>query len=270
MLGWVVGHGQIITAEDMTNIHSLASMHDQDPAEWQACAPLAVGQRVLGVLAIDSIEQQAPEFERLLYILANFSAVALNNGQLFQRVERMARHDGLTGLLNHAAFQSRLADMLHDAGGTGQPLSVIMADLDHFKHFNDRFGHQAGDYVLSSAGKLWSGLIAPHAAAARYGGEEFVCLLPGASLDEAAVQAEALRWALEQADLQFDGVPLRVTASFGVATFPTSADAPASLIRGADSALYAAKRSGRNRVCVAQDRSRDEPMVREIASADRC
>ncbi|MBI3465458.1 MAG: sensor domain-containing diguanylate cyclase [Planctomycetes bacterium] len=269
MLGWVMSHGQIITAEDVAKNHALADLPAQDPATWYACAPLRVGQRVLGVLAIDSVPEKIPEFDRLLYIVANFAAVALNNGQLFERVEQMARHDGLTGLLNHATFQSRLAELLKGARETGQPLSVVISDVDHFKQFNDRYGHQAGDHVLRSVAGLWKQLVPQRAIAARYGGEEFVCVFPETDREAATQHAEALRFTLEQTEMEFEGTPLRVTASFGVATFPECADSPAALIRQADTALYAAKRGGRNRVCVA---ATDTPAKQEmqVGSSAEC
>jgi diguanylate cyclase (GGDEF)-like protein len=251
MLGWVVSHGQIITAEDVANIHSLAVLRGQDPVEWQACAPLVVGQRVLGVLAMETIDARTPEFERLLYMLANFSAVAINNSQLFQRVEHMARHDGLTGLMNQSALMGKLGDLLQHERSTSRPFGVIMSDLDHFKQFNDRYGHQVGDYVLSSVARLWKALVPVQAISGRYGGEEFVFVLPESDEASTIRQAECLRSALQEDRLQFEGTPLRVTASFGVATFPANGRSAAALFREADAALYAAKRAGRNRVCLA-------------------
>jgi diguanylate cyclase (GGDEF)-like protein len=130
-------------------------------------------------------------------------------------------------------------------------LSIVIADLDHFKQINDRYLHQGGDHVLRCVADLWRRLIPAHAVAARYGGEEFVCVYPETDLPEAAAHAEVLRHALEFGNVEFEGAPLRVTASFGVATLSAASDSAASLIRQADTALYAAKRAGRNRVCVA-------------------
>ena len=264
MLGWVVSHGQIITAEDVSKNHALADLPGQDATTWHSCAPLRIGPRVLGVLAIDSVPEKLPEFDRLLYIVANFAAVALNNGHLFERVEQMAQRDGLTGLLNHATFQTKLAAVLKQARELGQPLSVVISDVDHFKQFNDRYGHQAGDHVLRSVAKLWQQLVPERAIAARYGGEEFICVYPHTDREAATQHAEALRFTLEQAQLEFEGAALHVTASFGVATFPECADSPAALIRQADAALYAAKRGGRNRVCVA---STDSPAKQETQAS---
>ncbi len=251
MLGWAVRHRQIITAEDVAKNHALADLRAQDVVPWQACAPLLFGNQVLGVLGIDAIERRQDDVDRLLYIVASFSAVAVNNGRMFQTAQDQARCDGLTGLLNHATFQSRLAAMLAEATQSGEPLALVMSDVDHFKKFNDTHGHQAGDYVLKSVAALWHRLIPQSAIAARYGGEEFVCVFPATTLEDAAGHAETLRFALENEAFEFDGTPLKVAASFGVAAFPVNGDVPAHLIRAADGALYVAKRGGRNRVAVA-------------------
>jgi diguanylate cyclase (GGDEF)-like protein len=251
MLGWAARFRQIITAEDVAKNHSLADLRDQDAIPWQACAPLVFGQKALGVIGIDAVEERTHEFDRLLYTVANFCAVAVHNGRMFERAEEMARRDGLTGLFNHATFQSRLAELLHQAKKSGGRVAIVISDVDHFKQFNDRHGHQAGDFVLRSLADLWKQLIPSDAFAARYGGEEFVCVFPNTALRDAAQHAEALRFALESLDLEFEGKPLRVTGSFGVAAYPDNADSPAAIIREADAALYVAKGGGRNRVAVA-------------------
>jgi diguanylate cyclase (GGDEF)-like protein len=251
MLGWAARHRQIITSEDVAKNHSLTDLSSEDITPWAACAPLVFGQRALGVLGVESVEEHSQDFDRLLYTVANFCAVAVHNGRMFERAEEMAQRDGLTGLLNHATFQRQLADMMAQSKTTGRPVSIVISDVDHFKQFNDRYGHQAGDHVLRSVADLWKRLIPKGSIAARYGGEEFVCVFPQTPLQDAAQHAESLRFALENLELEYDGKPLRVTASFGVATFPEHSDSPAGLIREADSALYAAKGAGRNRVSLA-------------------
>jgi diguanylate cyclase (GGDEF)-like protein len=251
MLGWAARHGQIISVEDVARNHTLADLPSEDSVCWKACAPLVFGQKVLGVLGVDTLEQHNPEFDRLLYIVANFCAVAINNGRTYELAAEMARRDGLTGLLNHATFQSKLAELLAEAKQSGRPVSLVISDVDHFKQFNDRFGHQAGDFVLRSVADLWKRLISRDAFVARYGGEEFVFVLPGIELEEASQIAESLRFALENAHFEFETTELHVTASFGVASVPLCADSAATVIREADAVLYSAKRGGRNRVCVA-------------------
>ncbi len=253
MLGWVLRNKQIITAADVAADHALMDLRNQDPAPFHACAPLMLGTCPLGVLAIDAIDEGIQEPDRLLYIVANFSAVAVNNGTMFQRLEEIAHHDGLTGLLNRATFQQRLNELLQKARTENKPLAVVMSDVDHFKQINDRYGHQAGDHVLRSVAALWKRVVPTGAIAARYGGEEFVCVFPACELPQAAEYAEHLRFALENQELECEGTPLRVTASFGVAVCPRHGQDAETVIGQADAALYAAKRGGRNRVCAAGD-----------------
>jgi diguanylate cyclase (GGDEF)-like protein len=267
MLGWSVRHRQIITAEDVAKNHELADLPAQDVATWQACAPLVFDNQVLGVLGIDTAEQKGKDFDRLLYIVASFSAVAVNNGRMFQRAQEQARRDGLTGLWNHATFQRRLAELLAEAKTSGRPVSMVLADVDFFKKFNDMHGHQAGDHVLRSVAALWQRLIPKSAMAARYGGEEFVFVLPGTDVGAAAEFAESLRFAVANETIEFDGTTLMVSASFGVAGWPTNGELPAQLIRSADMALYSAKRGGRNRVALAAPGEPPDIRRTEITSA---
>jgi diguanylate cyclase (GGDEF)-like protein len=159
-------------------------------------------------------------------------------------LERLTLEDELTGIANRRAFDAALQSEWERAARRGDTLTVIMIDLDFFKDLNDAAGHQAGDQCLRATG----GLLAEHVrgagdVVARYGGEEFAVLLPAASAEAAAAVAERLREAIEQT--------CPVTASFGVAAVvPVRGDDPRELIARSDRALYAAKRAGRNRVCV--------------------
>jgi diguanylate cyclase (GGDEF)-like protein len=162
-----------------------------------------------------------------------------------------AHSDGLTGLANRRLLAARLEDELNRAGAGGTSLSYLMVDIDDFKAFNDTYGHAVGDAVLQSVAAALTCGIRDTDLAARYGGEEFVVLLPGARLDAAARVAEAARSRIEEADVQAPGGrAVHVTASFGVAEFPTYGTATA-LAAAADAALYQAKRNGKNRVATA-------------------
>jgi len=164
-----------------------------------------------------------------------------------EQLKQAARTDGLTGLLNHAAFQSALHVEVQRADRLNQPLSLIMLDVDHFKQLNDTYGHPAGDEVLRQVAAVLRHHARPYDVLARYGGEEFVVLLPGTTLESALSVAERLRRAIEQIESSY----APISASFGVAEHQPGA-APANLIYNADLALYTAKRSGRNRVCAYQ------------------
>jgi diguanylate cyclase (GGDEF)-like protein len=152
--------------------------------------------------------------------------------------------DQLTGLLNRRALEPRFAEIAEQAALTDQPVSVVLADLDHFKSINDDHGHGVGDAVLRDVAYAMRRALRTFELLYRLGGEEFALLLPGAAEDDATRIAESLRVAIE--DLEVAG--LRVTCSFGVATARGERIELESLVGGADAALYAAKRGGRNRV----------------------
>lgn len=161
-----------------------------------------------------------------------------------QRLNQLATLDGLTGLHNHRHFQEMLDHFYARAEALHEPISVILLDVDHFKQYNDQFGHPAGDQVLRQVGKIVQRRTRDTDLAARYGGEEFVLILPATGKEGALRTAEKIRASLESADW-----PLRaVTASFGVATLRPGIEGPSALVDLADKALYESKRGGRNRV----------------------
>jgi diguanylate cyclase (GGDEF)-like protein len=162
-----------------------------------------------------------------------------------ETIARLARTDALTGLANRRTLDEALQKEIARAERENQTLSVIMTDLDHFKSINDNYGHLAGDQVLASAASLLENHSRPYDLAARYGGEEFVLLLPLTSTDEAIEIAERIR--IEVAKIAVPGCPRQITASFGVASWMPG-ETPDQFVTRADSALYRAKGSGRNRV----------------------
>ena len=182
---------------------------------------------------------------------------AIDNLQAKARVlEEASQRDKLTGLYNRARLDGYLAEEFATALRSGKPLSVILADVDHFKRVNDTLGHQAGDQVLVAVAQALGGRLRPRDLVARYGGEEFVLVLP--ETDEAGVRvvAERIRQKIEATRTPIEGgTPVGVTVSFGCATTPPNRySTSAELLAGADRALYAAKRGGRNRVELADDK----------------
>lgn len=166
-------------------------------------------------------------------------------------LRQLAFLDGLTGLFNRRGFDQRLHAEVERAARNGQPLALVMADVDHFKRFNDRHGHQAGDDCLRRVGAaLAAGLNRSADLLARYGGEEFAAILPETDLAGAGALGESIRRAIQAKELlkRSTNEKLgRVTASFGIAQFRRD-DTPSSLIERADRCLYGAKHAGRNRV----------------------
>ncbi len=169
----------------------------------------------------------------------------LRSDSLIERLERAATHDELTGLLNRRGYHQRLAAELARVRRDGEPLSIVLGDIDCFKSLNDDFGHQCGDEALSEYARVCRAHGRGADFVARVGGEEFAIVLPGADAAGAFEAAERLRQAVRYALRRPDGRPL--TVSFGVATLPPEGDAGHSLLADADRAMYAAKARGRDR-----------------------
>ena len=177
---------------------------------------------------------------------------------LRELLRQQSIRDGLTGLYNRRYLEESMARELLRAVRNKSQVAVIMADVDHFKQYNDTHGHQAGDEVLQAFATFLRDGIRGEDIACRYGGEEFAIILPGASQAGALERAERLRRGTSELRLRSAGITLpSFTASFGIALFPENGDSWESLLRAADAALYRAKREGRNRVEVASSASDD-------------
>ncbi len=167
-------------------------------------------------------------------------------------IERAAITDGLTGLFDRREFDRILADELRRGTRYGTVVSLAIGDVDHFKKFNDTYGHQAGDDVLKSVARTLRATVRDVDRVFRFGGEEFVLLLPESDAAGALQTAERVRAAVEESVVVLaDGARARVSISIGVATYPVHGATPESLLKNADAALYESKAKGRNRVTVA-------------------
>jgi diguanylate cyclase (GGDEF)-like protein/PAS domain S-box-containing protein len=176
------------------------------------------------------------------------------NETLQQRLRQEAIRDALTGLYNRRFLEETLALEVARAERSGHGLTVAMLDIDHFKQFNDRYGHAHGDQVLRALGYVLQDHARAGDAACRYGGEEFVMVLPEASPDGAVQRLDELRREFAALDLQCGADTVHATFSAGIAGYPHHGMDADALIQAADRALYTAKRSGRNRVCIARER----------------
>ena len=170
------------------------------------------------------------------------------------RLAQLAVTDGLTGLYNHRHFHERLTLEVERSQRSGLPLSLLMLDVDHFKQFNDTFGHPAGDEVLRQLARVLADTRRANDVVARYGGEEFAVILVDTPKFTAAKVAERVRERINTHDFS-EAAPRagKLSASIGVATFPDDGADAETLVRSADQALYAAKRAGRNRVVLASE-----------------
>ncbi|KAA3628753.1 MAG: GGDEF domain-containing protein [Proteobacteria bacterium] len=177
---------------------------------------------------------------------------------LQEKTKAMAESDALTGLGNHGHFQQRLQEEVARAERYGHTLTLLLLDLDHFKQINDRYGHQKGDAVLSSFGKIMKTGLRDVDYAARYGGEEFAVIMPETDGAGAMEIAERLRRKMGEVAKAADLPAMQISASFGVADFPACATDGAGLVAAADAALLFAKRTGRDRVVYYRNLSETE------------
>ncbi len=251
ILGQSVSSGKLINIDDLEKSAFKCTIFKKTPKSISA-VPLVIKERVLGALGIASKEKRnltKDELERLSEI-GQMSAAALQNALFYQEIEKLSVTDRLTELYNHGHFHQRLEEELSRARRFGLVLSLIMIDIDHFKKFNDTFGHPKGDLVLKRMGKVLRQNVREIDIVARYGGEEFVVALPQTDKEKAFEVAEKIRKAFENETFEGNKKhPLvRRTISLGVATYPIDATKQSDLIACADQALYLAKRRGRNRV----------------------
>ncbi|MEA2675110.1 MAG: hypothetical protein QOI92_2302 [Chloroflexota bacterium] len=225
-----------------------------DDGSHQVCIPMLALGRIIGVLHLSSpaTTRFDPEGVTLATRVAEQLGLALANARLTETLERLAMTDPLTGLENARSFDADFELALRAAETSGRQLGVIFLDLDHFKQFNDSYGHPAGDMALRSLGRIVTATIRDGDKVARYGGEEFVVAVLDADLQQVASVAEKIRLAVEQMVVALGpGRFARVTASLGVASSATHGFDASTLLRTADAALYAAKAAGRNRVEIA-------------------
>lgn len=207
------------------------------------------GDRGLMVMEAPALPADAVEPCR---IYANQVVQALENVILYER----ATTDPLTQIHNRAFGLQRLDECLRLGSRTDDPTAVVLIDVDHFKRLNDDHGHAAGDVALRAVASALRGAVRNTDVVSRHGGEEFLVVLPATDADGAQVLAERLRSAVRELSISFDGEPLRVTASLGVASAEAGAVDLESLVRRADEALYRAKGDGRDRVVLAGEEVR--------------
>jgi diguanylate cyclase (GGDEF)-like protein len=220
-----------------------------------SCVPLVVGGEVIGsVLLIRPVGHQLADELRIRESVSQAAPVLANLRNL-AIAEIRASTDGLTGLPNKRAVTDALKRMYGQAATTGAPLSLLLLDLDHFKQINDVRGHAVGDQVLAKVGAVLQSVLRTGDFAGRNGGEEFAIILPDTEVAKALQIAERVRAAV--AEISFPGTDVTVTTSIGIAGYPDHATTPDRLERLADSALYVAKRQGRNRAEVAEPTSAD-------------
>lgn len=210
---------------------------------------VAFGQR-LGLLVCSSAQENAFQSEDIqsLESVADILAIAIQNAGYVEKVRMQANLDGLTGIFNRRYFETKILEKMAEADRYAGKMSLLMLDIDRFKNINDEFGHLLGDEVLKQVSTLLAHNLRRVDLLCRYGGEEFAIIAPATTEANATILAGKLRTLIEHHE--FPGIPRFITASFGVAEFPMHGTTRDSLVRAADSALYLAKQSGRNRVAI--------------------
>ncbi|MFO7277375.1 MAG: diguanylate cyclase [Pseudomonadota bacterium] len=231
--------------------------HDADRQSLSVCVPMVAQGEIIGVLHACSADPEDAAARRalaqILRAIAEQSALAIANLRLREALRTQSIRDPLTGLYNRRFLDEWLDRELSRLIRQRGRLSVLLIDLDHFKRFNDTFGHQGGDVALREVCAIMQRTVRGCDVVCRFGGEEFAVLLPDAGTEEALATAEKLRAHTETAVVQRGGVIMgALTASIGVAVFPDHGTSSQALLQAADAALYAAKRAGRNRVVLAK------------------
>jgi len=252
--GWVAETGKPLLVEDVET-HPLFRRKSRAKYSTKSLlsVPLLIRSEVVGVLNVNNKRNDevfTAEDQEVLMMLASQAAVAIENARLYEDLERLAITDGLTKLYVPRHFHEELDKELRRATRYQRDLSLLMIDIDHFKNINDTYGHPQGDVVLQELAGLLRRYGRQDDILARYGGEEFVVALVETNEQGAALAAERIRRAVETHEFELDGQRVPITVSVGVANFPGDANTKKDLIAHADQALYAAKRAGRNRVCL--------------------
>lgn len=215
--------------------------------------PVATDESVIALIRLVRSREKPFSADELRFLeaVANQTALALERAKLIAFLENLSITDALTGIANRRHFEWRLSEEIERARRYKYPLSTLMLDLDHFKQVNDNYGHQIGDIVLQQVAQRLRRILRRTDFLARYGGEEFIVLAPQTPADRALILAERLRQVIAESPFPIaDNLQIHITISIGVAVFPDHAQNENELVRAADAALYKAKQTGRNRVCL--------------------
>ncbi|CDU07862.1 conserved hypothetical protein [Vibrio coralliirubri] len=268
---WSLRKGRAHQSND--DFHSLTCGHMHEMENNQTlCIPLTAHGNTIGIMhlyfGVGDIKID-PITEQLAFSVSEHLGLALANLSLQEKLRSQALSDPLTGLFNRRFFEQKLEEHSMNSATSEQPLSLLMLDLDHFKRFNDNFGHDAGDFVLKEISALLKQSVSEDEIACRLGGEELAVLLPHYSMQEATEFGQTLCDAVRSMHLEHKGLSLgQLGVSIGVATYPKPASDTESLVKMADNALYMAKDMGRSRVVNYDEYSRHKAPALEVVDGD--
>lgn len=257
--GWAAQKGEKVVIKDVYSDHRFARQFDTETgfkSESIVCIPMVSKDKPLGVVEIINIPPELMEDEslRALEALADFAAIAIENARYVSHIEWLSIHDDWTPLYNARHMYKIIDEEIERSEKREEPFSLIFFDMDHLKKVNDAYGHFVGANLLRKVGDLLVELSGPSDRGARYGGDEFVLILPGTGKQGALRMAEKIRDAIGKAVFfEDEGFNIKVTASFGVATFPDHARSREEIIKMADKAMYFVKEQSRNGICAADE-----------------
>ncbi len=253
---WALRRGQAYPAAGSTPTFQCSHLHGpqgevDSPAHL--CVPLVAHGEMLGILTLTADTPISQQSRSVALAAGEQVSMALANLKLQETLRSQSLRDPLTGLFNRRYLEVSLERETQRASRRGQPLSVLMLDIDHFKRFNDSHGHDAGDALLAQFGALLTRTVRNEDVACRYGGEEFTIVMQETTSGQALERAEQICAAVRTLDVQHRRQTLGpVSVSIGIATLPADGSTPAELLRSADRALYAAKNAGRDQVRLAE------------------
>ncbi|MCP4219837.1 MAG: sensor domain-containing diguanylate cyclase [bacterium] len=253
--GWVASTGTPLLVPEVHKDPRFSKKVDEISAFETSsliCIPLRVRDKVMGVIELVNAKSLFPlaqyELDNLSAI-ADYTAIALENARNFEHVHRLTVTDDLSGLYNSRHLHTLLQEHIEAYYKAGKKFSIIFFDLDHFKSVNDTYGHLMGSKLLTEVGVFLRENLRPADSAARYGGDEFVVILPATDKKGAVAFCETLRDAMNKRPFCRDeGYDIKLTASFGLATFPDDADCKDRLLTKADTCMYRVKADNRNSI----------------------
>ena len=254
LLSAVIKKGQTIRLDDITkDRRSIKLPENHPPIRTLLGVPLVTNSSTVsgGLFLANKANNECftLEDEEILLTITYQASVAIENARLYGQVQQLAVTDGLTGLLNHKEFHKRLDETIEGSKRYHYTVALLMIDIDHFKKFNDTYGHQVGDQVLMTVADAIKSQIRTVDVCARYGGEEFAVILRDDAASYPLVLAERIRSTVYAYPIRHDGIRSQLSVSIGIACFPKDADNAKDFIKRADEALYMAKETGRNRLC---------------------
>ncbi|MGB7295422.1 MAG: diguanylate cyclase [Candidatus Aminicenantales bacterium] len=255
---WALRRGRTYIVENV-HVGPLCPHLKHPPSTAYMCLPLIAKGDVLGLLhlrnrqstQIQSEQNVISDLKDMAVILSEYLSLSIANIQLNERLTKQSIRDPLTGLFNRRFMIESLDREIKRAERNRTQVGIIMADIDHFKQFNDKYGHAAGDKVLTQLGGFFKAGLRGADIACRYGGEEFVFFLPESSAENTFKRADQMREEVKNLEVHYGGELLAsITLSMGISTYPDQGSNAEDLLRVADKALYRAKKEGRDRVII--------------------